>query len=131
MGVFFAFMAGMTLHVMAQIILLSFLAPGPNIVLVSSIVGGGIGGSVAGFFAWYSPEAERKENLQVLGLALTGGIAGALLGLLRGVHTERSPLALVGIPELASLIYGTVIGVNLVPLCYFIFRRLRGERFKM
>jgi hypothetical protein len=64
----------------------------------------------------------------VLALALGGGIAGALLGLLQGVGQENIG-GMPGIPELANLIYGTAIGVNLAPLAYFLFRRWRGERF--
>jgi len=122
-------MAAMMSHVMAMIILLSFFDASPNIVLVSSVVGGGTGGSIGGFFAWFSPNNERKENLQILALALVGGIGGALLGLLRGINIDRNSLALIGIPELAGLVYGTMIGVNLVLLCYFIFKTLRGEKF--
>ena len=129
LGAFLAFMAAMMSHVMAMIILLSFFDASPNIVLVSSVVGGGIGGSVGGFFAWFSPSNERKENLQILAVAFVGGIGGALLGLIRGINTDRDPLALVGIPELAGLVWGTAIGVNLVLLCYFIFKTLRGEKF--
>ena len=129
LGLFLAFMAAMMSHVMAMIILLSFFEASPNIVLVSSVVGGGIGGSIGGFFAWFSPGNERKDNLQILALAFVGGIGGALLGLLRGINIDRNPLALVGIPELANLVYGTAAGVNLVLLCYFIFKALRGEKF--
>jgi hypothetical protein len=121
-------MAAMMSHVMAMIILLSFFEVSSTIVLVSSVVGGGIGGSIGGFFAWFSPSNERKENLQILALAFVGGMGGALLGLLRGINVDRDPLALVGIPELANLVAGTMIGVNLVLLCYFIFRTLRGEK---
>jgi len=129
LGAFLAFMAAMMSHVMAMIILLSFFEASPNIVLVSRVVGGGTGGSIGGFFAWFSPSNEKKDNLQILALAFVGGIGGALLGLLRGINTDRNPLALVGIPELAGLVWGTMAGVNLVLLGYFIFKALRGEKF--
>ena len=128
LGAFLAFMAAMMSHVMAMIILLSFFEASSTIVLVSSVVGGGTGGSIGGFFAWFSPSNERKENIKILALAFVGGIGGALLGLLRGINIDRNPLALVGIPELANLVAGTMIGVNVVLLCYFIFKVLRGEK---
>ena len=95
---------------------------------MSSVVGGGTGGSIGGFLAWFSPSNEKKENLKILALAFAGGIAGGLLGLLRGITVDRDPLALTGIPELAGLVAGTMIGVNVVLLCYFIFETLRGEK---
>lgn len=128
LGVFLAFLGGMALHVLAMIVLLSFYPPSPGVVMASSIIGGGIGGSLVGFLAWYTPGGMRKQNVIVLVLALVGGVAGALLGLLQGVG-EQNVGGMPGIPELASLLYGTVIGVNLLPLAYFLFRRWRGERF--
>lgn len=40
----------------------------------------GLAASIAGFLAWYKPEATRRVSLVGLALALAGGIAGAWLG---------------------------------------------------
>ncbi len=130
LGVFFASLAGGVSHILAQVILLSFFFPaGSNVVLVSSILGGGIGGSVGGFLGWSSPGGSKWENLTTLALALAGGLAGAGIGVWRGAHAYHLA-GLPGIPELAGLIYGAVIGANLFPLAYFIFRRVRSGKFE-
>lgn len=115
---------------LAQLIVLSFFFPiGSNVVLVSSILGGSVGSSIGGFLGWSSPGGGKGENLTALGLALAGGLAGAGIGVWRGTHVYHMG-GLPGIPELAGLFYGAVIGANLAPLAYFLFRRLRSGKFE-
>ena len=125
-GSFLALLGGMVLYMVMMAALLSFYPLGPNLAQVSTIVGGGFGAGIGAFCGWLTI-GEGKRNLVILVLALVGGFVGGQLGLLRGVDVEHMP-GMPGSPQFASLIWGTVIGANVVPLCHFIFRRLRGER---
>ena len=115
----------MVLHVIASMTVLSFFEPSSATVLVASIIGGGIGGSIGGGLAWFTPYDEFKSNLMFFALAAAGGIVGAVLGVVRARSTVyfAGPL---GIPELANLLYGAMIGANLVPMCYWIYKQVKS-----
>jgi len=126
LGGLFAALGGVSLYIMTEAVLLSFYTPSQSIIMVSTIVGGGVGAGIGGFLGWFS-HGDGKRNFVVLGLALAGGFGGGQLGLLRGEYAEHV-MGMPGVPELGNLVYGTVIGANLLPLFYFVLRRLRGER---
>ena len=117
---------------LGTVIMLSFGVPGPSVVLTSALISTGVGGGVGGFLGWMTLGGEWRGNLLTFGLVLTGAFAGTAIGLQIGYIEEASyerALAITGIPQLAGIIDGAVIGANLPPLLHMLYRRLRGERF--
>ena len=54
--------------------------PGPTLPASFLIVGAGLGAAAGGFIGWFKPEVARTVFAIHLGLALTGGLAGAWVG---------------------------------------------------
>ena len=54
--------------------------PGPTLPASLLILGAGLGAAAGGFIGWFKPETARAVITIHLGLALTGGLAGAWAG---------------------------------------------------
>lgn len=131
LGLFLASILGGAIYLAGAVITLSFGVPGSSVVLASGLISAAFGGSVGGFLGWMSLDGGWKENLVTFGLVLAGAFAGAAVGLQFGYIEEASyerVFAMTGIPQLAGIIYGAIIGANLPPLLHMLYRRLRGER---
>lgn len=79
---------GTSLGVLGAVVgyFVAWMLVGPGVGLLSTVAiwtaGTGIGAGLAGFIGWVKLDADRRENLVPLGLALAGGLIGAWSGLI-------------------------------------------------
>lgn len=87
----------------------------------------GFGAGVGSFLGWLNRDLDRAATLLMLFLTLAAALVGGWIGL----HESRDVFklgGLPGIPALAGIIYGAILGANLLNLPFWILKTIRSPR---
>ncbi len=103
--------------------------PGPTLPISFLIWGSGLGAAAGGFIGWFKPEVARIVIAIHLGLALTGGLAGAWAGWELGPELYPEGLYRPGgttsAPPFVVAIVSASIGANVLAFVFYSFRLWR------
>jgi hypothetical protein len=128
LGMFLAGVVGFSIYSIGNFIALSI---GSDTTDVLAVFLWTVGGGAGGFWGWMAVHGEWEENLVTFVLALVGAFAGAIVGLqlvIRG-ETAGEPIQIgTGIPRLAGMLSGTLIGANVLPSLRMVYLNMRGAR---
>ena len=105
--------------------------PGPTLPASFLIWGSGLGAAAGGFVGWLKPEVARTVIAIHLGLALTGGLAGAWVGWELGpvLYPEGlyRPGGTSSAPPFVVAIVAASIGANLLTSGFYLLRMWRYQ----
>ena len=130
-GVFALFVAavvGFGSYVMIQALYLSIWGYGGGVVVVL-VLTTGVGSGIGSYIAWLDREHKLGTQVFLLAVALLFGLAGAYLGLQRGIDIGAlHPIWKPGIPEIHITTVGAVIGANIPMFALGLFKAIRDPR---
>ena len=128
LGLFIAAALGFGLYVMALAMYVSSWGYGGGVVVVL-VLSTGIGAGVGSYITWLDREHSLRVQALLLSIALAFGLAGAWLGLERGIDLGAlHPIWKPGIPEIRSTTELAVVGANIPMFALGLYKAIRDPR---
>ncbi len=128
LGLFVSASLGFGLYVMLLAIYVSSWGYGSGVVGVL-VVSTGVGAGVGSYITWFDRDFDIRTQTLLLLIALVFGLAGAWLGLQRGIDLGAiHPIWKPGIPEIHITTVGAVLGSNIPTFALGLFKAVKDPR---